>query len=174
MLSMSLNILMQVKPFYISDESSGWYEDVLPGTTGNQHVPKRSCQGFPTRWVIKCFVLTPLLHDPREPPAQTRLPYFLTQPLWWHSSKHILYYCPKINVLETGCLKESRLKYCHFGKCHWLYCFLILLSYLQSLWSQSKGAFTWAKMYWGIKYVYVSILNILEILSGFSFLIFYI
>lgn len=137
--------LMQVKPFLISDESSGWYEDVLPGTTGDQHVPKRSCQGVPTRWVIECFVLTPLLHDPREPPAQTRLPYFLTQPLWWHSSKHILYYHPKINVLETGCLKESWLKYCHFGKCHWLSCFLILLSYLQSLWSQSKGAFTWKK-----------------------------
>lgn len=99
--------LVQMRPLFISDESSGWYEDVLPGTTGDQHVPKRSCQGFQTRWVLECFMFTPLLHDPWKPPAQTRLSYFLTQPLWWHSSKHKLSYCQKTNVLETVCLKEA-------------------------------------------------------------------
>jgi hypothetical protein len=41
--------LMQRRPLLISDESRGWYEDVLPGPTGDQHVPKRPCKGFPTR-----------------------------------------------------------------------------------------------------------------------------
>ena len=65
----------------ISDESGGWHEDVLPGTTGNQHMPKRSCEGFQARRVLQCFVFTPLLHDPWKPSAQTRLSDLFTQPL---------------------------------------------------------------------------------------------
>ena len=44
--------MTKMRLLLISDESSGWYEDVLPGTAGNQHMPKRSRKGFQTRWVL--------------------------------------------------------------------------------------------------------------------------
>lgn len=39
----------KIRLLLISDESGGWYEDVLPGATGNQYMPKRSCKRFQTR-----------------------------------------------------------------------------------------------------------------------------
>lgn len=46
--SFDLISITKARLLLILDESGGWYEDVLPGTTGNQHMPKRSRKGFQT------------------------------------------------------------------------------------------------------------------------------